>query len=165
MPFENAWTEKQSKNITTTDYNGRKRPQINKHEFNFFLIFFHFLPLIPFHPPSPSFISYVIRICPRTQMGLLLLGGLMNKYGKFSFFNEWREKERKICFHFSHENLGSPAVEIYENIFEKWYGKLDTWKVSLGRGSSSDMFEIIKNNFLRALFSITMRVYWQSLFD
>lgn len=54
-----------------------------------------------------------------------------------------RGEKRKICFYFY--NFGFAPDE---NIFEQWYGKLDTWKVFFGLGgNASDMLKIIKNNF------------------
>lgn len=138
------WTRKKH---NRPKHNGRKRPQINKHEFHFsFLSFFRFLP-----PPA----SLYACICPHIVGFLSLGGGFMNKYSlnrvvwdrKYVSMPVWSESRH-------HRRMG-----------RRKYVREMIWKIRWMKSSElgpTDMIGIIKNNFLEAISLITMKLYWMN---
>lgn len=83
--------------IQQTKYNGRKRPQINKHEIWFLFSFFS--------PPLAAIllaIHFYVRVFALPlKWGYCCRSGFMNKYEKISRKHPrgWGGDGRKICFH------------------------------------------------------------------
>lgn len=134
------------KNQRQTEHNGRKRPQINKHEIHVFSLLF--FPI--FHSARNTFFMSVFALVLRrcyVSWGCL---GLMNKYGRIFH----RHRTRRICFHFY--NFGTAQTSSQEMIWKIRH--VESFLIS---EAPRDMSKGIKNNSLsEPLFSITMELYW-----